>query len=342
MTNTCVICTRPTPDGYADVACAVDRPRQLLAEIQDMLPAALDVAHRQARHGTGGGASGKPGSALPLNLGATARLDGVRAALTTWARHVAEERGVTAPTGPQDPIHVAARWMAAHCEWMRHRAEVDEWIRDVEACARIVRGIARGPADRVYLGPCGAEVVDTDPPDDVFADCLNPGRCVASWDCHAGRCKPVPPPTCDGDVYGLPDGDTGRCRECGAEFDQGERLDWRGKQVAEKLAGQPIPARDIAYALRLNVKTIRSWATERRTDSGIMLRPSKLSTYWWDGERFVPWVERPDGMSEQAWKRETERRGPRLHYVADVRELAAQAAEQRAARTTNEQPQLTG
>jgi hypothetical protein len=152
--NECVICDRPTPDGYACVACAVDRPRQLLAEITDMLGAATDVAHRQARHGTGGGASGKPGSALPLDLGATARLDAVRTALTTWARHVAEERGVTVPTGPQDPIHVAARWMAAHCEWMRHRPEAEQWITDVHKAHRVIRGIAEPGQHRVIVGLC--------------------------------------------------------------------------------------------------------------------------------------------------------------------------------------------
>lgn len=307
VTNECVICGRPTPDGEACVACAVDRPRQLLAEIQDMLPAATDVAHRQARHGTSTGGHGKPGSALPIDLGATARLDGVRTALTTWARHIAEERGVTV-AGDGEPILVAARWLADHCEWLRHREECPEFLGDVEACARIVRGIARGPAERDYLGPCGASLIAE------FAE--------GSADTER----------CEGDVYGPIGGTMGRCQDCGAQYDQADRLDWRGKQLADKLADQPIPARDIAYALRLNVKTIRSWASERRTDSGIVLRPSKLSTYWWDGERYVPWIERPDGMTEQAWKRETERRGPRLHYVADVRELAAQAAEQRAAR----------
>lgn len=96
-TPTCVRCGRPTPDGYADVHCGVDRPRQLLAEITDMLPAARDVAQRQARRGGGGGASGKPGSTLPIDLGATARLDAVTNTLTTWARHIAEERGVLLP-----------------------------------------------------------------------------------------------------------------------------------------------------------------------------------------------------------------------------------------------------
>ncbi|HEX5771798.1 MAG TPA: hypothetical protein VFY11_12605 [Nocardioidaceae bacterium] len=153
MTNTCAICGRPTPDGYACVADAVDRPRQLLAEIQDMLPAALDVAHRQARHGTSGGGHGKPGSALPIDLGATARLDGVRTALTTWGRHIAEERGVTV-AGDGEPILVAARWLADHCEWMRHREECPEFLGDIRAAHRIVRGIAEPAAVRVIVGLC--------------------------------------------------------------------------------------------------------------------------------------------------------------------------------------------
>lgn len=230
--NECVICGRPSPDGYADVACAVDRPRQLLAEICDMLPAATDVAHRQARHGTSAGGHGKPGSALPLDLGATARLDAVGNQLGTWARHVAEERGVTVP-GDGEPTLVAARWLADHCEWLRHREECPEFLGDVEACARIVRGIARGPAERVYLGPCGAAWTDWNPDG-----------------------TPLEAGYCDGDVYGLPDGDTGRCRECGAEVDQGERQKWLTAEVRQRA----YRASELEHAYGLNSATVRKWA----------------------------------------------------------------------------------
>jgi hypothetical protein len=154
--NECVICTRPTPDGWACVACAVDRPRQLLAEITDMLPAALDVAHRQARHGTGGGTSGKPGSALPLDLHPAAGLDAVQNALTTWARHIAGERGRPNWDGTENPNLTirAANYLAAHCEWMRHRPEVEEFLTDIKAAHRIVRGIAEPGQHRVIVGLC--------------------------------------------------------------------------------------------------------------------------------------------------------------------------------------------
>jgi hypothetical protein len=266
VTNTCVICDRPTPDGYADVACGVERPRQLLAEITDMLPAALDVAHRQARHGTGGGASGKPGSALPLDLGATARLDGVQTALTKWVDRIAVTRGTTRPwfNHHGHPIAVAAHWLTPHLEWLRHQPthepdqhgntwSTEQWLRDVEACARIVRGIARGPADRVYLGPCGAY---------VGIECK---VCQATDIDHHRECdvtcphKFIPAGTCDGDVYGLPDGDTGRCRQCGAEFDQGERQRWLTDEVRQRA----YRASELEHAYGLNSATVRKWAERK-------------------------------------------------------------------------------
>jgi hypothetical protein len=262
--NTCVICGRPTPDGYADVACGVDRPRQLLAEITDMLPAALDVAHRQARHGTGGGGtggggSGKPGSALPLDLGATARLDGVQAALTKWIDRIAVTRGTTRPwfNHHGHPITVAAHWLTPHLEWLRHQPAHDpdhhgntwsthQWLRDVEACARIVRGIARGPADRVYLGPCG-EIIDCC----VSTECIQGETEVCDCWCHKGE-----PDRCQGDVYGLPGADTGRCRTCGAEYDQGERQKWLTAEVRQRA----YRASELEHAYGLTSATVRKWA----------------------------------------------------------------------------------
>lgn len=275
---TCVVCERPTPDGYACVNCAIDRPRQLLAEITDMLGAARDIAHRQARHGSEGG-SGKPGSEILIDLGATARLDAVQAELTTWARHIAEERGVSVLTGDADPITVAAGWLADHLEWMRHRAEVAEWLRDLEACARIVRGLARGPADRVYLGPCGAPREHALMCSLVRYGVQHTGDC----DCCCWCCDDPDADTCDGDVYGLVDGDTGRCRTCGAEYGQAERLE----QVTALVDGKAFRAAVIAHAYGISADTIRSWATERRAEGrvnpetgieepGVVLRAAKL------------------------------------------------------------------
>jgi hypothetical protein len=248
--NECAICGRPTPDGYACVACAVDRPRQLLAEIQDILPAALDVAHRQARHGTSTGGHGKPGSTLPIDLWPTQALTEVKTHLTKWVDRIAIQRGTTRPwfNHHGHPIAVAAHWLTPHLEWLRHQPAHDpdqhgntwsthQWLRDVEACARIVRGIARGPADRVYLGPCGALVLTPEP--------WEPGTPASA--------------ECDGDVYGLAGRDTGHCQTCGAVFNQGERRAWLDSEVRQRA----YRASELEHAYGLNSATVRKWAERR-------------------------------------------------------------------------------
>ncbi len=94
--NLCVRCGRPTPDGYA---CADEtrKAAEQLRQLADMLPAARDVAHGLSRRGGGGNASGKPGSQIPIDLTAMAKLDAVQGELTTLARHIAETRGVPLP-----------------------------------------------------------------------------------------------------------------------------------------------------------------------------------------------------------------------------------------------------
>ena len=86
---------RVATEGLACDWC-VGRAAAQLETVIDTLPAARDIAQRQTSRGGGSGA-GKPGSSLPLDLGATARLDAVQSALTTWSRHVSEERGVSLP-----------------------------------------------------------------------------------------------------------------------------------------------------------------------------------------------------------------------------------------------------
>jgi hypothetical protein len=320
--NECVICGRPTPDGYADPGCR-DRARRHLDGILELLDPARAIAHRHTAGGQDG--AGVPGPSMPLNLGAGARLDAVQNALTTSARDIAEERGVTVP-GEGDPIVLAVWFLAEHLEWARHRAEVGKLYGDIEDCVRAMRDITAGPPERKYLGPCGADrehgglcagVVCFE--DDFTDDC-------DCW-CHRGE-----PGRCDGDVYIRVGADVGRCRTCKTEYAERDRRTWLDGLTADLAA----PARDIAHALGVPVKTIRTWATEFRSESGRVLRPAKLRTYWRQGEHVTPWADRPDGATDQQWRDETARRGPRLHYVGDVRQLALDAANKRAARETAE------
>jgi hypothetical protein len=95
-TALCVVCGRPTPDQAYACTAETARAAAQLAEIAELTGPARDVAHGQTSRGSNGG-SGKPGSRLPLDLGATARLDAVEQTLATWARHISAERGVALP-----------------------------------------------------------------------------------------------------------------------------------------------------------------------------------------------------------------------------------------------------
>jgi len=252
MTSLCVRCERPMPDqAYACAGCR-DRAVDQLHTIVDTTPAARDVAHGQARRGPGGAGSAEP--RLPLNLGATQRLDAVQGTLGTWARHVAETRGGRPQAVRADPIVHAARYLAANAEWMRHRREVGEFLEDVEACARVVAGIARGPGEQKYLGPCGAERWPTEFDSDVR--CPVDGEMVnlKCWNCGwVRREKPTP---CEGDVYAYRGASKGRCKTCGGEVATSEREAWLDGEVRQ----HAFRAAHIADAYGVNVNTIRSWA----------------------------------------------------------------------------------
>jgi hypothetical protein len=245
----CVRCGRPTADGYACVTCRDRILCDLLGDdsrddrpgLVDTAPAARDIAQGQASGHGEGGASGKPESRLPLDLAVTAKLDAVQGEMTTWARHVAEER-YSGPQGHvgEDPIVVAARYLAANVEWLRHRPSVDEAYAAIEACARVVRGIVRGPAAQRYLGPCGALWSRG------FAAEVN-GTLITSQ-------EDLPP--CEGDVYARDEASTGRCRTCGAEVSTAERQAWLDAEVRAR-AFTAVEIADAYPTIKAN--TIRQW-----------------------------------------------------------------------------------
>jgi hypothetical protein len=270
----CVRCARSTPDGFACVTCRDRILRDLLGDdsrddrpgLVDTAPAARDIAQGQSRGGGEGGASGKPESRLPLDLAVTAKLDAVQGEMTTWARHVAEERY----SGPQghaggDPIVVAARYLAANVEWLRHRPEVDEAYAAIELCARVVRGIVRGPAAQRFLGPCGADIImacENCEQDIPVGECYAPvpgtgGLVECAQHVHSlGDLRIRQRGTCDGDVYARDGASAGRCRTCGAEVSTAERQAWLDAEVRSRA----FRAAHIAEAYGIRPNTIRKWA----------------------------------------------------------------------------------
>lgn len=237
--NQCIRCGRPMPDvAYACQSCAY-RAGDQLHTIADMTDAARDVAQGRARRGPSSSSSSE--SRLPLNLGATQRLDAVQGNLGGWARHIAATRGIREPqaeTLADDLVAVVALWLAGHVDWMRHRQEAAEFLGDVDIAARIVSGIARGPTEQQYLGPCGA-------PEQVEVTGLG----TAEREYIDGK-------PCEGDIYAARGSRVGRCRTCRAEVATSEREAWLDGEVRTRA----FRASEIANAYRINVNTIRSWA----------------------------------------------------------------------------------
>jgi hypothetical protein len=303
-----------------------------LAEIIALTDDARAVAAGLVRHGSGGG--GKPGSRSPGNDDAMDVINAVSNALTTMARAIAEERGLQIPSAalgdvsPADPLTRAAKWLTGQLDWLRHAtdeqggpyaASVFAEIRD---CASRMRAVVEGPADRRYLGPCGAP------------------QWVENLGGEAG-CRELEGPPCDGNVYARYGAPTGYCQTCGAQVNTDERRKWLDAEVRSRA----FTAKDIADAYEINVKTIRSWATERQArydHSGTVVqaaRPAKLRTYWrTEAGLTVEWADlvidphlEGDELAERRAEvaAEIEARGDRLHYVGDVLDLAAVDAARR-------------
>lgn len=241
-------CGRPVIDGYARTECAVERPRRLLAEIRDLVPVVRDRAYGLSRSQSASGATGVPGPRFPINLAAMAKLDALDRVLTKWIDRIGPARGVTRPwfTHHGDRILIAVQWLSDHLEWLRHRDEwTDEWLTDVEACARIVRSEARGPGEQRYLGPCGATVLD-----DVTTVDPEHGEGIRTY---AER-------ECQGDVYGYVGAEQGRCRTCGATVSQDERRAWLDGLTRDRA----YRASEIEDAHGIKAHNIRNWADKGR------------------------------------------------------------------------------
>jgi hypothetical protein len=211
--------------------------------IVELVRPARDVAYRQTT-GSGVGGSGVPGSIVPLDLAAGARLDAVQVALTGWARVICEERGVGVQAGDQDVIVVAAEFLAENLEWIRHKDFAAEILREIGDCLQAVRSVVAGRRERIYLGVCGAALVAITP------------EVAAEHGIHPDSAERGLAP-CDGRVYGNIGASKAACKTCGARYDQGARTAERAKLAH----GHTYTAAEIAAAYPgvVLAGTIRQW-----------------------------------------------------------------------------------
>lgn len=197
-------CGRPCPDGYACTRCAEMTDRDL-ASVPN-LEADLEITlTRQDRIGEPGGSGGRraveplPYSPVASSVGWT-----LTNTITTWCRHVMEQRGeaVGAPQlGPGAAD--AARWLRKHVEWLRHRPEAAEAFGEIQYAVAQARITIDQRTPRWYAGPCGA---------------------------------PTEGGQCEADLHGFPGAAVIRCRVCGTEFDAEARKEWLLAAAEDTLA----------------------------------------------------------------------------------------------------------
>lgn len=210
-----------------------------------------------------------------------------------------------------DPIIAAAHFLASQLEYVRHQPWADEFLDDVDACARVLRSTTDGPAPKRYLGPCGMDLEAGAATCPAACVCRSGALgavpavcqgCACLTGCHGSAVEAGP---CDGDVYARDGGRTGTCRRCGATVDTAERR----RQLAELVRDGAYRAVDIEDAYGIRAGTIRVWAHRGR-----------LRSYWRTETGIIAdWVDPPDGVHRD-----------RLHYLGDVLDLDDLAAARRA------------
>jgi hypothetical protein len=215
------------------------------------LAAELDTTlAKQGSKATGGRSASIP---LPYDPRATEAAAVLRSALVGWVRVLAEDVADAAvPYGPTceqcqhpscrwilwlpgpaaDTMPAMARWLLAGAERLVMHAAADEAVGEICSAVRSAIRLIDLRAERGFAGPCHA-IVD-------------------------GR-------VCGASLYARADAAKVRCRQCGAEYEVGERHEWMLASREDKL----LPAALAAHALTslgwpVTGERIRQWAHRHR------------------------------------------------------------------------------
>lgn len=242
----CVICNRPVADtGYACHSCAKRLKVALLrtgavlrhptVKASAGLFSATDLAVTFARLdvlGEGGQSSAeKP---LPFDWDASDAAWAVHNTLTTWARHVAENRGLEIAATRTVAVAV---WLVHHVDWLRVRPEAAEAFDELHNAARLLQHTVDSHVERWYAGRCGAEILDDD---GLLA-------------------------YCDHDLYAAAGAQWVTCRECGASFTAEDRKAQLLEQVTDHLSIAETIARALsAWGWSVTSSQIRGYAHRGR------------------------------------------------------------------------------
>lgn len=198
---TCDLCGDPT-DGYVCERDTAETARHLRLVV-DLADEVETTVARLSRYATRSGrrapvaaeeleddgpkqAGGLRTTPLPVDLNASARAAVAFNAVTTWARHVEGDRGGQVPevSHGQHPAAVAATWLLAQLDWLRHQREAEEAFTQLQAAGATIRRIVDSPPEQVIVGvcDCGAHLYARRGAATVVCS-----DCSARWDVEASR-----------------------------------------------------------------------------------------------------------------------------------------------------------
>lgn len=238
MQNACDICGDPT-DGYV-CRKEAERTDRSLRVVIDLTSEVETTVSRQSRYATRGGRRARPvldereesvvnrrmpvpsfawnaskdrpkrgalrSTPMPVDLGASDRSAAAFSALTTWARHISEDRGVPLDRvagplcvaecghsscclirGEQSVEHpaVAAAWfLTGQLAWLRFQPVGAEAMQELQQAGTDIRRIVDAPPELVIVGVCDC---DAHLYAKQGADTVTCEECKARWAVEASR-----------------------------------------------------------------------------------------------------------------------------------------------------------
>ena len=270
--TTCDLCGEPVRDtAYVCPRCTADTARYLTDVVKvasEVETTVARLARYSDRHGRGVPEEREPGeekmpnglrpTPLPFEPGARQRGDLAMNDIVTWARHVAEERGVPATLpGPAfgplcgsqgvcrhescsviharsvpHPVARAATYLLGNLEWLRYRREAEEAMTVLSAAGATLVRIVDAPPPLWYAGPCYTLQDDGG--------------------------------TCMEELYARTDDGTVKCPACKQRHDVFERRVWLLREADDVLAHASL----IAAALTVLDRKVTSSMVRNYADRG--------------------------------------------------------------------------
>lgn len=171
--NLCALCDHPILDAaYVCKHCA-ERVQRRLSESAELFAELYLQVARQSRYGDRVRLSGAE-PPLPFSVSASIDHGSIVNTITTWARHIAEQRGEPPPSAGRNLM----RWLARQVDWLRYRQEAGEALDELDYAARLVERAIDAPTQHWYAGRCFEDGCEADlyaRPDAMIVRCRECG-----------------------------------------------------------------------------------------------------------------------------------------------------------------------